>query len=94
MVDLSLAGNTVCLGHGLDASVDGLLATIVLFGLAGLSLWVSCVLSFMFLSTSPLSYCLHLSGRVSAKYTGSESGLCKNGAYVPFISEPRRAHFA
>ncbi|KAN0102356.1 hypothetical protein V8E52_012028 [Russula decolorans] len=37
---LSLAGNTVCLGHGLDASVDGLLATIVLFGLSGLFLWL------------------------------------------------------
>lgn len=45
---LSLAGNTVCLGHGLDASVDGLLATIVLFGLIGLLLWVRCALSSLF----------------------------------------------
>ncbi|KAI9511899.1 hypothetical protein F5148DRAFT_974431 [Russula earlei] len=37
---LSLAGNTVCLGHGLDASVDGLLATIVVHGLIGLLLWL------------------------------------------------------
>jgi hypothetical protein len=37
---LSLAGNTVCLGHGLDASVDGLLATIALSGLIGLLLWL------------------------------------------------------
>ncbi len=37
---LSLAGNTVCLGHGLDASVDGLLVTIALSGLIGLLLWV------------------------------------------------------
>ena len=43
---------------------------------------------FMPMSTSSLSYYLHLSGRVSAKYTGSESGLCKNGAYVPFIGTP------
>jgi hypothetical protein len=42
---LSLAGNTVCLGHGLDASVDGLLATIALSGLIGLLLWVSYMLS-------------------------------------------------
>lgn len=39
---VSIAGNTVCLGHGLDASVDGLLATIALSGLIGLLLWVSC----------------------------------------------------
>ncbi|KAH9178520.1 hypothetical protein EDB89DRAFT_1926998 [Lactarius sanguifluus] len=37
---LSLAGNTVCLGHGLDASVDGLLATMALSGLIGLLLWL------------------------------------------------------
>ncbi|KAI0299794.1 hypothetical protein BC826DRAFT_1090413 [Russula brevipes] len=37
---LSRAGNTVCLGNGLDASVDGLLTTIVLFGLIGLLLWL------------------------------------------------------
>lgn len=30
----------MCLGHGLDASVDGLLATIVLSGLSGLLLWL------------------------------------------------------
>jgi hypothetical protein len=42
---LSFAGNTVCLGNGLDASVDGLLATIVLFGLIGLLLWVRSTLS-------------------------------------------------
>lgn len=36
----SLAGNTVCLGHGLDASVDGLLATITVSGLIGLLLWL------------------------------------------------------
>jgi calcium permeable stress-gated cation channel len=45
---LSLAGNTVCLGHGLDASVDGLLVTIALSGLTGLFLWVRC--------TSPMSF--------------------------------------
>jgi hypothetical protein len=50
---LSLAGNTLCLGHGLGPSVDSLLATtIVLFGLIGLLLWMSCILPFMFLSTS------------------------------------------
>ena len=43
---ISLAGNTVCLGDGLDASVDGLLATIVLFGLIGLLLWVRCTISY------------------------------------------------
>ncbi|KAI0308375.1 hypothetical protein B0F90DRAFT_1807574 [Multifurca ochricompacta] len=37
---LSLAGNTVCLGHGFDSSVDGLLVTIALSGLIGLFLWL------------------------------------------------------
>ncbi|KAI0003860.1 hypothetical protein BJV74DRAFT_812109 [Russula compacta] len=37
---LSSVGNTVCLGHGLDASVDGLLATIVLSGSIGVLLWL------------------------------------------------------
>jgi len=83
----SLAGNTVCLGHGLDASVDGLLVTIVLFGLTGLLLWVRCALSPCVPVTSyaSYSYCLRLFGHVSVKYTGSENGLCKKGAYVhPF----------
>ncbi|KAI0066505.1 hypothetical protein BV25DRAFT_1820469 [Artomyces pyxidatus] len=34
------ADQSVCLGHGLDASVDGLLATIVLSGVTGLLLWL------------------------------------------------------
>jgi len=82
---LSLAGNTVCLGHGLDASVDGLLATIVLFGLIGLLLWVSFTLSFLFFLQYPLphSYYLRLFGRIAAKYTGSENGSCQKGAYIP-----------
>ncbi|KAI0275250.1 hypothetical protein BC834DRAFT_815275 [Gloeopeniophorella convolvens] len=37
---LSATGNSVCLGHGLDASVDGLLATIVVSGALGLLLWL------------------------------------------------------
>lgn len=53
---LSSVGNTVCLGHGLDASVDGLLATIVLFGLIGLLLWVCCIP----LSASTTSYVFQL----------------------------------
>jgi hypothetical protein len=87
---LSLAGNTVCLGHGLDASVDGLLVTIVLFGLIGLLLWVSCTLSFAFFPQHllPLSYYLPLFGRIAAKYTGSENGSCRNGAYIPCTRIP------
>ncbi|KAI0041903.1 hypothetical protein FA95DRAFT_1610643, partial [Auriscalpium vulgare] len=34
------ASQSVCLGHGLDASVDGLLATIVISGIIGLLLWL------------------------------------------------------
>ncbi|KAI0319045.1 hypothetical protein OF83DRAFT_1170563 [Amylostereum chailletii] len=34
------AEQTVCLGHGLDASVDGLLSTIVLSSVIGLLLWL------------------------------------------------------
>jgi hypothetical protein len=39
---LSRAGKAVYLGNGADASVDGMLATIVLFGSIGLLLWVRC----------------------------------------------------
>jgi hypothetical protein len=68
---LSLAGNTVCLGHGLDASVDGLLATIALSGLIGLLLWVSYMLSPHRCSFHPLtrfSYYLRLFDLVFVKY--------------------------
>ena len=69
---LSLAGNTVCLGHGLDASVDGLLATIALSGLIGLLLWVSSVFLPHRCSSHPLtrlSYYLRLFDPVFVKYT-------------------------
>ena len=49
---LSRAGNTVCLGHGLDSSVDGLLVTIALSGLLGFFLWVRCIFSPTFFATS------------------------------------------
>jgi len=58
---LSLAGNTVCLGHGLDASVDGLLVTIAASGLIGLLLWL------LFALIRPLF----------VKYMVYENGLCK-----------------
>ena len=32
----------------------------------------------------PLSYYLRLFGLIAVKYTGSENGSCKNGAYLPF----------
>lgn len=70
---LSLAGNTVCLGHGLDASVDGLLATIAISGLIGLLLWVSNMHLPHRCSSHPLtrySYCLRLFDLVFVKYTG------------------------
>ena len=70
---LSLAGNTVCLGHGLDASVDGLLVTIALAGLIGLLLWVSYMPPLLPRSSSHpltrLSYYLPLFDPVFVKYT-------------------------
>lgn len=87
---ISLAGNTVCLGDGLDASVDGLLATIVLFGLIGLLLWVRCTLSYPCSQRrlTCLSYYLRSFDRVAVKYTGSGNGLCKKGAYETPILTP------
>ena len=66
---LSIAGNTVCLGHGLDASVDGLLATIALSGLIGLLLWVSCLIDVRPILLTRFSYCLLLFDPVFGKYT-------------------------
>jgi hypothetical protein len=70
---LSQAGNTVCLGHGLDASVDGLLVTIALAGLIGLLLWVSYMPHLLHRSLSHpltrLSYYLPLFDPVFVKYT-------------------------
>lgn len=40
-VSLASSGQGVCIGDGLDASADGLLATIVLSSAIGLLLWVS-----------------------------------------------------
>jgi len=87
---ISLAGNTVCLGDGLDASVNGLLATIVLFGLIGLLLWVRCTLSYSCSQRrlTRLSYYLRSFGRVAVKYTGSGNGLYKKGAYETPILTP------
>ena len=87
---ISLAGNTVCLGDGLDSSVDGLLATIVLFGLIGLLLWVRCSLSYPCSQRrlTYFSYYLRSSGRVAVKYTGSGNGLYKRGAYETPILTP------
>lgn len=87
---ISIAGNTVCLGDGLDASVDGLLATIVLFGLIGLLLWVRCTLSYTcsHRHLTRLSYYLLSFGRVAVKYTGSGNGLYKKGAYGTPIFSP------
>jgi calcium permeable stress-gated cation channel len=88
---ISFAGDTVCLGDGLDASVDGLLATIVLFGLIGLLLWVRCTLSYTYPQRhlTCLSYYLLSFGRVAVKYTGSGNGLYKKGAYeAPILTPP------
>jgi calcium permeable stress-gated cation channel len=81
---IDLAGNTVCLGHGLDASVDGLLVTVLLSGLTGLFLWVRCMLPLpcSWKRLTHVSYPLHLFDHIVVKYMDSESGLCKKGAYV------------
>ncbi|KAA1467838.1 hypothetical protein DENSPDRAFT_770262 [Dentipellis sp. KUC8613] len=39
-VDLSVVGQSVCIGHGIDASADGILSTLVLSSVVGLIFWV------------------------------------------------------
>ncbi len=68
---LSVAGNTVCLGHGLDASVDGLIVTVALSGLIGLLLWVCYTLlrhRCPSHSLTRLSYCSPLFDPIFVKY--------------------------
>lgn len=54
--------NTVCVGHGLDAASEGVLAAIVLSGVIGLTIWVSSLVLrdldlIEYISTASICYC-------------------------------------